>query len=80
MRIIRRKISVKKMINIVLIVGMFVGCIAVALAEILNTCPILFRRLYMNRGLSYVMIAMGLGKTAGSLYYFFFGYGLPKYW
>lgn len=62
------------------IAGMFVGCIAVALAEILNTFPILFRRLYMNRGLSYVMIAMALGKTAGSLYYFFFGYGLPKYW
>ena len=32
--------------------GIFVGCIAVALAEILNTFPILFRRLYINRGLS----------------------------
>ena len=57
-----------------------VGCIAVALAEILNTFPILFRRLYINRGLSGVMIAMALGKMAGSFYYFFFGYGLPKYW
>ena len=27
-----------------------------------------------------VMIAMALGKMAGSFYYFFFGYGLPKYW
>lgn len=62
------------------IAGMFVGCIAVALAEILNTFPILFRRLSINRGLSGVMIAMALGKTIGSLYYFFFGYGLPKYW
>lgn len=62
------------------IAGMFVGCIAVALAEILNTFPILFRRMYVNRGLSCVMIAMALGKTTGSLYYFFFGYGLPKYW
>lgn len=60
--------------------GIFVGCIAVALAEILNTFPILFRRLYINRGLSLVMIAMALGKMVGSLYYFFFGYGLPKYW
>ena len=59
---------------------LFVGCIAVALAEILNTFPILFRRLYINRGLSGVMIAMALGKMAGSFYYFFFGYGLPKYW
>ena len=45
--------------------GIFVGCIAVALAEILNTFPILFRRLYINRGLSGVMIAMALGKMAG---------------
>ena len=49
--------------------GIFVGCIAVALAEILNTFPILFRRLYINRGLSGVMIAMALGKMAGSFYY-----------
>lgn len=62
------------------VAGMFVGCIAVALAEILNTFPILFRRMYINRGLSYVMIAMALGKTVGSFYYFFFGYGLPMYW
>ena len=60
--------------------GIFVGCTAVALAEILNTFPILFRRLYINRGLSGVMIVMALGKMAGSFYYFFFGYGLPKYW
>lgn len=60
--------------------GIFVGCIAVALAEILNTFPILFRRLYINRGLSLVMIAMALGKMVGSFYYFFFGFGLPKYW
>ena len=60
--------------------GILVRCIAVALAEILNTFPILFRRLYINRGLSGVMIAMALGKMAGSFYYFFFGYGLPKYW
>ena len=49
--------------------GIFVGCTAVALAEILNTFPILFRRLYINRGLSGVMIAMALGKMAGSFYY-----------
>lgn len=60
--------------------GIFVGCISVALAEILNTFPILFRRMYINRGLSCVMVAMALGKMVGSFYYFFFGYGLPKYW
>lgn len=60
--------------------GIFVGCISVALAEILNTFPILFRRMYINRGLQYVMAAMALGKMCGALYYFFCGYGLPKYW
>lgn len=53
--------------------GIFVGCIAVALAEILNTFPIAFRRIHMKEGLSYVMIAMALGKTAGALYYFLCG-------
>ena len=60
--------------------GIFVGCISVALAEILNTFPILFRRLYIKRGLQAVMTAMAFGKMAGAFYYFFFGYGLPKYW
>ncbi|MCI7108227.1 MAG: stage V sporulation protein AB [Agathobacter sp.] len=60
--------------------GIFVGCISVALAEILNTFPILFRRMYINRGLFFVMAAMALGKMCGALYYFFCGYGLPKYW
>lgn len=60
--------------------GIFVGCISVALAEILNTFPILFRRLYIKRGLQLVMTAMAIGKMTGALYYFFFGYGLSKYW
>lgn len=50
--------------------GIFVGCMAVALAEILNTIPILFRRTGLKVGLSWIMLAMALGKTVGSLYYF----------
>lgn len=55
--------------------GIFVGCIAVALAEILNTFPIVFRRLYLNRGLPWVMVAMAFGKMVGSFLYFCAGYG-----
>lgn len=51
--------------------GIFVGCIAVALAEILNTFPIMFRRIGLKQGLPYVMVVMALGKTLGALYYFF---------
>lgn len=50
--------------------GIFVGCIAVALAEILNTFPILFRRLQVKQGLSWIMLFMALGKSAGAFYYF----------
>ena len=50
--------------------GIFVGSIAVALAEILNTFPITFRRMGLKVGLFWVMLAMAAGKVAGSLYYF----------
>lgn len=52
--------------------GIFVGCISVALAEILNTFPILFRRFKISHGLPWVMIAMAAGKCIGACYYFFF--------
>lgn len=54
--------------------GIFVGCIAVALAEILDTFPITFRRMHIKEGLSWVMLAMAFGKCVGSFYYFFGGY------
>ena len=54
--------------------GVFVGCIAVALAEILDTFPIVFRRAKIKRGLSWVMVAMALGKMTGALYFFICGY------
>lgn len=50
--------------------GFFVGCMAAALAEILKAFPILFRRVNLNTGLWLVVLAMALGKSAGSLYYF----------
>lgn len=50
--------------------GFFVGCLAVALAEILKAFPILFRRAKLKVGLWVVIVFMGLGKSAGSLYYF----------
>ena len=57
--------------------GVFVGCISIALAEILDTFPIFFRRLRLkeNSGLK-LLICMAIGKTVGALFYFYFGYGL----
>lgn len=50
--------------------GVFVGCLAVALAEILNTFPIMFRRFGIKEGLSWIMLFMALGKMAGAFYFY----------
>lgn len=55
--------------------GIFTGCIAVALAEILDTFPIFFRRIKLKEEDSEaLLLMMALGKMIGSLFYFFFGY------
>ena len=57
--------------------GIFNGCIAVALAEILDTFPIFFRRLHLNEGLiDCLLFVMAIGKMVGSLFYFVMGYGI----
>jgi stage V sporulation protein AB len=50
--------------------GIFTGCLSVALAEILNAFPILFRRTKIKHGLSAIFFAFAIGKSAGSLMYF----------
>ena len=50
--------------------GVFTGCLAVALAEILNTFPIMFRRLRVKDGLEWMLFFMALGKAAGALYFY----------
>ena len=52
--------------------GIFVGCVAVALAEILKALPIFLRRVRMKEGLPWVVLFMALGKMLGSFFYFFF--------
>lgn len=57
--------------------GIFVGCISVALAEILDTFPIFFRRIRLDTKFDRTLLfAMAAGKICGALFYFFFGYGL----
>ena len=55
--------------------GIFVGCLAVALAEILDTFPIFFRRLNLKDEFGEVLLfVMAIGKMLGSLFFFFAGY------
>ena len=56
--------------------GIFVGCLAVALAEILDTFPIFFRRINLKDDYGEVLLfVMALGKLIGSLFFFLTGYG-----
>ncbi len=54
--------------------GMFVGCWAIALSEILNVFPIFSRRIKITLGFSYIILGVAIGKGIGSLVYFFMGW------
>ena len=51
--------------------GIFVGCLAISTAEILNVIPILGRRLKITRALTWVMTVLACGKAIGTLIQFF---------
>ncbi len=53
-----------------LFAGIFVGCLALAIAEMLDTIPIFSRRIGFRHGLGIAVLAMALGKAAGSILYF----------
>ena len=55
--------------------GMFVGCFAIAIAEMLNTIPIFTRRISLGKGAGIVLLCLALGKTIGSLVYFYLRLG-----
>ena len=48
--------------------GMFVGCLAVALAEVLDVIPIFARRINLTQGIPLVVLSLALGKALGALY------------
>ena len=51
--------------------GVFVGCWAMALAEILNVFPIFVRRLKIVRYVSVFIVSMAVGKGLGAVLFFF---------
>ncbi len=50
--------------------GIFVGCLALAIAEMLNSIPIFARRVGFRHGLGLAIAAAAFGKLIGSLLYF----------
>ena len=52
-------------------IGIFIGCLAVSLAEVLNVVPVFMRRARLTKGLPLFITVLALGKLFGSLIYFF---------
>lgn len=50
--------------------GIFVGCWAMALAEMLNVFPIFIRRVKLPRVIPYLILGIALGKGIGALLFF----------
>ncbi len=53
-----------------LFAGMFIGCLALAIAEMLDSIPIFTRRISFRHGIGLAILAMAAGKLCGSLLYF----------
>lgn len=51
--------------------GIYAGCLAVSLAEIIKAFPIMIRRFHIGKGLGMMMLGLALGKGIGSIIYFF---------
>lgn len=53
-----------------LFAGMFIGCLALAIAEMLDSIPIMTRRVSFRHGIGLAVLGMAAGKLCGSLLYF----------
>lgn len=52
--------------------GIFVGSLAMAIAEMLDAFPIFFRRMRITKGLPWIILAVALGKFVGGYLYYYF--------
>lgn len=55
--------------------GIYVGVLALSLAESINATAIFSRRAMLKRGLAFIVFAIALGKGAGSFLMFFMRWG-----
>lgn len=52
--------------------GVFVGCLSIAIAEILDVIPISKSRLKLKRGAYMAVLAFAFGKMIGTLFYYLY--------
>ena len=55
-----------------LFAGIFVGCLSMALAEVIRVFPILCQRINLNYGIYLLIFMMAAGKALGTLYQMYF--------
>ena len=51
-----------------LFLGVYIGCLSMALAEVLKVIPILCTRTKLQHGIAIIITAMAIGKCLGTLY------------
>lgn len=51
-------------------IGMFVGCVALSLAEALDVSTIFFRRIGLRNSSKFIILAAAIGKFLGNAIYF----------
>lgn len=51
--------------------GIYVGCLAMALAELLRLLPIFVNRLQIKEGFSLIVVSLAVGKMVGTLFQYF---------
>lgn len=56
-----------------LFTGIYVGTLAVSIAEMLDAIPIMVHRINLKRGVSLVITGLAVGKLIGSLFYYING-------
>lgn len=56
-----------------LFAGIYVGTLAVSIAELLDAIPIMAHRINLKRGVSLVIAGLAAGKLVGSIFYYMNG-------
>lgn len=54
-----------------LVGGIYAGCLAIALAEVIKTIPVYIMRTGLTKGFGIIILLMALGKGIGGFIYFF---------
>ncbi len=53
-------------------IGIFIGCLAAALTEIVSVFPVMMRRLNIKQGMRLFVFSFAFGKLVGALYYWLY--------